>query len=268
MSPISKYYDPSSLGDEQKAKISELRARVNADVEKSPALQAWLTDITILRYLRARSWDLNRAEEMLRATLVWRESVKPEEIRWEAIEGEAKTGKLFNMELQDREGRHVLVMRPANENTSSHEGQIKNLIYMMETTCFQADEDESVQITILQDFVGYSLRNAPPMKTTRETLGILQNHYPERLKVSLMHAAPSMFSMLWRGISPFIDPVTYKKIVFLDKGAKGQEAMGKHFDMDRLESAFGGKGPAAFSLEEFAARMRKIDARRCTAGSQ
>mmetsp|Transcript_40396 Transcript_40396/g.114370 ORF Transcript_40396/g.114370 Transcript_40396/m.114370 type:complete len:269 (-) Transcript_40396:1339-2145(-) len=268
MSPITKYYDPNSLSEEQKRKINDLRARVKGEAEKSPALQAWLTDITLLRYLRARSWDLGRAEEMLTATLAWRETIKPEEIRWETIEAEAKTGKLFNMELQDNEGRHVLVMRPACENTSSHEGQIRNLIYMMETTCFQADEDESVQITILQDFVGYSLRNAPPMKTTRETLAILQNHYPERLKASLMYRAPSMFSMLWRGISPFIDPVTYKKIIFLEKGSKEKEAMGKYFDMEHLEPAFGGSGPPAFSLEEYAARMKSIDARRCVAVSQ
>lgn len=264
MSPVApKYYDTATIGSEDRKRMTELKARIYDAVALSDAAQTWLTDVTLLRYLRARAGSVDKAEEMLRATLSWREAMRPEQIFWADIRDEAKTGKLFIRTQKDKGGRWVLVMRPRNENTRCHDGQIRNLIYMMETVTFLADEDETVQITILQDFEGYSLLNAPPLKTTRETLSILQAHYPERLSVSLMYKAPSLFSYLWRAISPFIDPVTNRKIVFVDKGPKGKETLSKYFQFSTLDKSFGGMGPSDFVFEEFEQRMLQIDLRRC-----
>lgn len=156
--------------------------------------------------------------------------------------------------------RHVLIMRPRNENSKSHEGQIKNLVYMLETISMLADQDGTVQLTILQDFVGYGLSNAPPLKTSRETLSILQNHYPERLHTAQLYHAPSFFSFFWKTISPFVDPVTRTKINFIEKNQAGADALAKTFDMSKLEADFGGSGSPAFELAEYGKRMRELDA--------
>ena len=155
MAPISKYYDSLKLNEVEQQKIKHLRERVSDVVVPLPALHRWLSDITLLRYLRARGWNLDRAEEMLRKTLAWRIEVRPDEIRWADVEEEAKSGKLFVSRHLDLSGWRVLVMRPRKENSKDHAGNIRNLVYMMETISFLADGDETVQVLIIQDFEGY-----------------------------------------------------------------------------------------------------------------
>jgi hypothetical protein len=59
---------------------------------------------------------------------------------------------------------------------------------------------------LLIDYEGFSIFNAPPMKTSQETLSILQNQYPERLHRAYLIRPPFYFSIFWSLISPFIDP--------------------------------------------------------------
>jgi hypothetical protein len=136
---------------------------------------------------------------------------------------------------------------------------MKNLVYMLESISHLADQDGSVQLNILQDYKGYGLSNAPPMKTSKETLSILQNHYPERLSIAMLYHAPTLFSFFWKAISPFIDPVTRAKIKFIDKSKAGADAMAAAFDMSQLEEDFGGRGPTAFNAIEYAKRMQALD---------
>ena len=226
MAPITKYYDRAGLGEEELGNMSQLRERVQDAAEASPALKKWLSDITLLRYLRARSGNLDKAEEMLRKTIAWRKEMRPEDIRWADVKEEARPGKLFVSRHQDRSGRHVLVMRPRNENSKDHAGNIRNLVYMMETICFLADEDESVQITIVQDFEGYGMRNAPPMKTSRETLSILQGHYPERPQGGTALPGPDGLQLLLEGHLPLHRPRHLQEGRLCGQGRQGGRGHG------------------------------------------
>lgn len=75
------------------------------------------------------------------------------------------------------------------------------------------------------DYTDFSLATSPPLKTALATLRILQNHYPERLHEAILWHPPSIFNLVWKGISPFIDAETSKKLVFMTK--KDPEAVQK-----------------------------------------
>lgn len=68
----------------------------------------------------------------------------------------------------------------------------------------------------LVDFVGYTRANSPPIKVSLQTMHILQNHYPERLGRAVSFQPPFIFEITWKAVSPFIDPVTKKKLVFIN----------------------------------------------------
>lgn len=43
--------------------------------------------------------------------------------------------------------------------------------------------------------------------------------------MAVCYHAPTLFSMTWKAVRPFIDPVTQQKIHFVDKGAKEKQQM-------------------------------------------
>lgn len=54
------------------------------------------------------------------------------------------------------------------------------------------------KMTWLIDFVGYSYRNAPPIKLSLHALHLLQSHYPERLGLAVCYHPPMLFSLTWK----------------------------------------------------------------------
>ena len=63
----------------------------------------------------------------------------------------------------------------------------KHLVYSMERVIAVGNAAGlSEKIVLLIDYEGFSLTNGPPMKTSKETLSILQNHYPERLQCAYL----------------------------------------------------------------------------------
>ena len=60
--------------------IDELRKQLGEP--SSVAIQGFLSDATILRFLRARNWNVQKASKMLKAAVKWRAAYKPEMISW------------------------------------------------------------------------------------------------------------------------------------------------------------------------------------------
>lgn len=115
------------------------------------------------------------------------------------------------------------------------------------------------------DFSGFSLSNAPPINIALETLNILSNHYPERLGTAIMTDTPWIFGVFWKAVSPFINPVTYNKIIFANGEAEKQKVFSRYFDPNQLEKRFGGNHDFVFDdnfwkveIAEDQKRMKKL----------
>ena len=261
---------------EERSKIAELRQLVNDEKDvllSTDALKMYCSDAQLARNLRARKWDVLKAFEMLKKTLLWRKEYKPELITFEDIEEELQTGKQYRSG-RDRSGRRIVVMRPSRENTREHDGNIRLLVYTFENALWRTNGERVVrgstdisalaqeQICVLINFTKWSIKLSPPWRTSMETLHIMQEHYPERLGLAVCYDPPSVFSVFWKLISPFIDVKTKSKIRFVQpRGDKEKAArkMNEMFHPNTIDSDMGGRVDATWDIDEYQVFLRRYD---------
>ncbi|XP_043809414.1 phosphatidylinositol transfer protein 3 isoform X2 [Manihot esculenta] len=220
----SNGFENSLTPEAQQAKINEVRRLVGPLPEK---LSIYCSDASISRHLRARNWSVKKTTKMLKETLKWRAEYKPEEIRW---------------------------------NTKSTKGQIRYLVYCMENAILNLSPDQE-QMVWLIDFHGFNLSHIS-LKVTKETAHVLQDHYPERLGLAILYNPPKFFEPFWMAAKVFLEPKTYNKVKFVySDEVNTMKIMEELFDMDQLESAFGGKDNSGFDISKYAERMKEDDKR-------
>lgn len=74
---------------------------------------------------------------------------------------------------------------------------MKHLVYLIENAILNLPEEQE-QMAWLIDFTGWSLSNNVPIKSAKDTVNILQNHYPERLAVAFLYNPPRIFEAFWK----------------------------------------------------------------------
>ena len=67
-------------------------------------------------------------------------------------------------------------------------------------------------LVIIVDYKSTTLRTNPSISVARKVLHILQQHYVETLGRALVVNLPVLLSFFYKGISPFLDPVTRDKV--------------------------------------------------------
>ncbi|KAK2638429.1 hypothetical protein Ddye_026224 [Dipteronia dyeriana] len=247
--------------EEQQAKTNEVRKIMGPIADKLPVL---CSDESILRCLRARNWNTKKASKMLQDTLRWRMQCKPDKIRWEDIAQEAATVKVYRANYSDKFGRPVLIMRPDCQNRSPIERQIKYFVYCMENAIMSLNPGME-QILWIIDFQHWTMSSIS-VRVVRETAHVLQAHYPERLGLAILYNPPKIFKPFWMMVKPFLESKTHKKVMFVySEDPHSKTIMETLFDMDKLESAFGGKNTVGFEFEAYAQRMREDDSKKSDA---
>ncbi|CAD6206459.1 unnamed protein product [Miscanthus lutarioriparius] len=171
------------------------------------------------------------------------------------------TGQVF-----ETEGRTVVVMRPAKQNTSSHEGQIRFLVYSLENAILSLPEGQEKMIWLI-DFTGWTIANAVPIKTARETVNIQQNHYPERLAIAFLFNPPKVFEAFWKAVKYFLDPSSIEKLNFVYlKDEESMKVLYKCIDPEVLPVEFGGKNSVVYNHEEYSKLMLQEDIKHQASG--
>ncbi|XVF36116.1 hypothetical protein REPUB_Repub19eG0030700 [Reevesia pubescens] len=174
-----------------------------------------------------------------------------------AVEGE--TGKIYRANFHDGHGRTVLILRPGKQNTTALDNQQRHLVYLLENAILNLPEGQE-QMAWLIDFTGWTLSTSVPIKSARDTVNVLQNHYPERLAIAFLYNPPRIFEAFWKIVKYFLDAKTFQKVKFVyPKNKDSVELMKSYFDEENLTTEFGGKAILEYNHEEFSKQMIQDD---------
>lgn len=240
----------SNLTDEQKATLEEFRAAL---VELGYSSR--LDDASLLRFLRARKFDLERAKTMFVNCETWRESFGTNTILQDFHYTEKPlVAKMYPQYYHktDKDGRPVYfeelgkVYLPDMMKVTSQERMLKNLVWeyelftqcrlpaclrkqgcLVETSCTIMDL-KGISISAAYQVVGY----------VREASKIGQDYYPERMGKFYCINAPFGFSTAFKMFKPFLDPVTVSKIHIL--GSLYKKELLKQIPPENLPTKYGG----------------------------
>jgi len=237
-----------TLSPEQKELLKQFRESIEKD-ERAQHFGArqkhfLVDDACLLRYLRAREWNLDKSKTLIFGTLEWI-NVYGYDVLSKTYENEisheGETGKTYR-NGKDKLGRPVVYMRDRNQNTKTYDDQVRFTVYQLDMTIASMDLSMGVeQWALIIDFNGYTMSNAPPMKVSKQVLDIMMEHFPERLGIAFMIDPPFLFTLFWRAISPFIPAETKAKVKMVSGSIDDKRRFfSEYFDLDQLESDFGG----------------------------
>jgi hypothetical protein len=179
-------------------------------------------DAVVLRFLRARKWDVRQAMVMLVSALNWREEIGIDEtiIR----DGESvilkdspskkdqefmmqyRSGKAYTRGL-DRQDRPVFVIkvRLHDPTKQSPEAMERFILHSIESLKLMV-RDPRDRACLLFDLTGFGLANMD-FHVVKYLAQVFEARYPETLGAILVHNAPFVF---WGRTSPFALQIVLK----------------------------------------------------------
>ncbi|XP_064612901.1 SEC14-like protein 2 isoform X1 [Liolophura sinensis] len=207
----------------------------------------------LLRWLRAREFDVKKTETMMRNDVVWRQQVGADTIieDWAVPEVVEKyyTGGLFG---QDKEGA-LLWIDPFGHidlkgicRSVKKRDIIKSKIHLLETIYrkfaqLTKEQGRQVdQIVIVFDLEKFGRRHLwkPGADLFCEMVELFEDHYPETQKTCFVINAPTIFPVVYNIVKPFLNEGTAKKVHVL--GSNYKDVLKKYIDADQLPIHWGG----------------------------
>jgi hypothetical protein len=234
------------LTPEQQDLLQEFKGRITG---------AYIDDNQLLRFLRARQFDLDNAAKMFNEYLAWRAEFGTDQII--ATFEFPELSKVLECyprcyHKTDKYGRPIYVERLGMANVTqlfkitTSERLLKNHVYGYEKlvnyrlpACSLKQGCFLEQSTTILDLKGVSLSTFSSVYSlVSQVSTIAQNYYPEMLGKMYIINAPYLFSTVWSLVKVMLHPVTQRKIAIV--GSSYLPALQETIPLENIPDFLGG----------------------------
>ncbi|PWY87881.1 hypothetical protein BO94DRAFT_57391 [Aspergillus sclerotioniger CBS 115572] len=223
---------PGHTTPEQDEKVQQLRSEL-----EQLGYTERLDTLTLLRFLRARKFDVALAKTMFVDTEKWRKDFNTDElVRTFEYNEKAQVFQYYPQYYHktDKDGRPVYIEKlgkidlNAMYKITTAERMLQNLVTEYEKladprlpACSRKAGKLLETCCTIMDLKGVGITSVPSVYGyVKQASAISQNYYPERLGKLYLINAPWGFSSVFNVVKGFLDPVTVNKIHVLGSGYK------------------------------------------------
>ncbi|XP_038054799.1 SEC14-like protein 2 [Patiria miniata] len=235
-----------NLSCKQQEKLRKFRLNVG-DV-----VQDYHDDHVLLRFLRARKFDLKSSETLFRSDVKWKSKMQTSKLSSEDIPEVLKKYWPGGMCGYDKEGSPVCIDAIGRSDT-------KGLLYSAKTSdiikhniiiverLYRLMEEQTLKlgrhvdgIIYIADLENLGLHHLwkPGVDVFNQCAALFEQHYPETLKMIFVINAPKFFPLAYSLVKPFLQEYTRRKVNVV--GSNWKEVLLRYIDADNLPVHYGG----------------------------
>lgn len=266
-----------NLSKEQKDAYETLKQKVEDQFGSCLSIDTWFDEVTILRFLRARRFNVEKAIEQFTATDVWRKEIDLEHLFQSATADELDQSRRHYPRFlgrRDKHGRPIFVLRPGSLDAERQKEmfgvplkrqferiailtELMNRLwlplasFLLETEHpIKQGEPKDIhqnpriisEVTSIVDLGGASLSTMWTLRNHLKQASVLNSaHYPETLGTLALVNVPAFFTTIWGWIQKWFDEGTRNKMFIVDANQLKQGKLHEIIHPSDLPRVYGGE---------------------------
>ncbi|KAI3889621.1 hypothetical protein MKX03_007643 [Papaver bracteatum] len=235
---------------EEKHEIAVTQMRKS--VEKLGCSTENYNDLTLMRFLIARSMDIEKAAKMFTQWKKWRDDFLPLGFIPESeVPDELGSRKVY-LQIPSSNAPHdhpVVIVKTNKHFSSKDQLQFKKfVVHFLEksiaSSFIEGKEKGDEKLLAILDLGNITYRNVDP-RALITGFHFLQNYYPERLAKCYLISMPWFFVSVWKMVSVFLEKTTLEKIVIVGNDEEERKSFINEIGEDILPEEYGGSAKLA-----------------------